>query len=249
MTTLSLWLIAGLAVLSLLSGMLGLGVAFAALPFFSFFMTDIVHQVQPLTLLLNGVTALFSAFGFARSGLIDWKKAILLGIVTTVSAPLGSWLAQLIPQIVILVIYFASVIFLAFNLFRPIQKREEGQENFKLALILAIPISVLAGFLGVGPGFLLLPTLILVGFEPKRAAGINAFAVTPPSFSALIPHLKTAVWDPTLTLILLVVGAGLSFLGARITSSFVPNQRLKQMFGSVIVVMTAYKLFSLIFIR
>lgn len=242
----TIWLVSGLALLSLISGMLGLGVAFAALPFFSFFMTDIVHQVQPLTLLLNGLTALFSAFGFARSGLIDWRKAIILGAVTTISAPLGSLLAQFIPQIAILILYFGAVIFLAFNLFRPIRKTTEGQENFKVAVLLAIPISVLAGFLGVGPGFLLLPTLILVGFEPKRAAGINAFAVTPPSFSALIPHLKSAIWDPSLTIILLVVGAGMSFAGARITSSFVPNQRLKQMFGSLIVIMTAYKLMTLL---
>ncbi len=241
----TIWLVGGLAFLSFISGMLGLGVAFAALPFFSFFMSDIVHQVQPLTLLLNGLTALFSAFGFARSGLIDWKKAIILGLVTTITAPLGSMLAHYISQAVILMLYFAAVIFLAFNLFRPLRKREDGQENFKLAVILAIPISVLAGFLGVGPGFLLLPTLILVGFEPKKAAGINAFAVTPPSFSALLPHLKTAIWDPALTIILLVVGAGMSFIGARITSNFVPNQRLKRMFGSLIVIMTAYKLFTL----
>ncbi len=39
-----------------------------------------------------------------------------------------------------------------------------------LALAWALPISVLAGFLGVDPGFLLMPTLILLGFEPKRAA-------------------------------------------------------------------------------
>ncbi len=200
-----------------------------------------------LTLLLNGLTALFSAIGFAKSGLIDWRKAIILGTVTTITAPLGSLMAQFTQQTIILVLYFAAVIFLAFNLFKPIQKKQEGEANFKLAVLLAIPISVIVGFLGVGPGFLLLPTLILVGFEPNRAAGINAFAVTPPSFSALIPHLKTAIWDSTFTVILLVVGASMSFIGARITSNFVPNQRLKQMFGSLIVVMTAYKLFTIYF--
>ncbi len=39
----------GLLILSVASGMLGLGVAFAAVPFLGFFMTDLVHQVQPLT--------------------------------------------------------------------------------------------------------------------------------------------------------------------------------------------------------
>ena len=64
----------GLAMLAVISGMLGLGVAFSAVPFLSLFLPDLVNQVQPLTLLLNGLTALFATFGFAKSGLVDWKK-------------------------------------------------------------------------------------------------------------------------------------------------------------------------------
>lgn len=44
-------IVGGLCLLALLSGMLGLGVAFAAAPFLSLFMPDLVHQVQPLSLL------------------------------------------------------------------------------------------------------------------------------------------------------------------------------------------------------
>jgi uncharacterized membrane protein YfcA len=111
---------------------------------------------------------------------------------------------------------------------------------------LAVPISVLSGLLGIGPGFLLMPTLILVGFDPKKAAGINAFAVMPPSFSALIPHLSTARFDLQLTVALLVVGAAGSFLGARMTSLYVPSSRIKQFFGILIVVMTIYKIITIL---
>lgn len=236
----------GLLVLAILSGMLGLGVAFAAVPFLSLFMDDLVNQVQPLTLLLNGLTALFATFGFARSRFVDWKRASMLAGVTTLSAPFGAWLAHSIPQNLILVVYFAAVSYLAYSLFRPVQARGDRSPNFPLALGLAVPISMLSGLLGVGPGFLLMPTLILVGFEPKQAAGMNAFAVTPPSFSSLIPHLSGAVWDWSLTVPLLVAGAGGSFLGARITSLYVPGPRLKQIFGVVIVLLTLYKLFTLL---
>lgn len=84
----------GLFVLAVISRMLRLGVAFVAIPFLSLFVYDLVHQVQPLILLLNGTTALFSVIGFARSGLVDWKKAILLAGETTVYVPLGSWTAS-----------------------------------------------------------------------------------------------------------------------------------------------------------
>jgi uncharacterized membrane protein YfcA len=78
--------------------------------------------------------------------------------------------------------------------------------------------------LGVGPGFLLLPTLILLRYEPKHAAAINALAVTPPSFSALIPHIATARVDLTLAAILIVVGALGYFLGAPHHQPLCPRQ-------------------------
>lgn len=240
----------GLAVLSIASGMLGLGVAFAAVPFLGFFLTDLVHEVQPLSLFLNGVTALFSLFGFARSKLVNWRPAIWLAVVTTLFAPAGAWLALHIDARWLWAFYFVAVAYLAWRMFLPDKPAAAGapavEPNLKLALILAVPISVAAGMLGVGPGFLLLPTLILLGYEPKHAAAINALAVTPPSFSALIPHIATARVDLTLAAVLIVVGAVGSFVGARITSLYVPGKRLKQGFGVLIVVMTAYKLFQIL---
>ena len=234
----------GLFILSVVSGMLGLGVAFSAVPFLGLFLPDLVHQVQPLSLLLNGITALFAVFGFARSGLVDWRKAITLAVITTLTAPAGAYLVQFVSQTYVWFAYLASVLYLSYRLFRPVKERP-GQENFRLALILAVPISVLSGFLGIGPGFLLMPTLIIVGFNTKMAAGINAFAVCPPSFSSLIPHIGTAQWDFSLTITLLAVGAVGSFIGARLTSLYVPSGRLKQIFGVLIVIMTAYKIYTL----
>lgn len=248
----SVWgLSAGLFVLAIVSGMLGLGVAFAAVPFLGLFLPDLVHQVQPLTLLLNGVTALFATFGFARSGNVVWRDAILLAIVTTIVSPAGALLAHVIRQLYIWIVYFAAVVFLAIHMLRPEAGKKGADEesaggNLKAALLLAIPISVLAGLLGVGPGFLLMPTLILLGFPPKKAAGINALAVTPPSFSAFIPHMATATIDLNLAAWLLVAGAVGSFIGARITSLYVPGGRLKQLFGLLIAITTAYKLYTML---
>jgi uncharacterized membrane protein YfcA len=45
--------------------------------------------------------------------------------------------------------------------------------------------------------------------------------------------------------VLLVIGAAGAFVGARITSLYVPGRRLKQIFGVLIVAMTAYKLYQI----
>jgi uncharacterized membrane protein YfcA len=41
---------------------------------------------------------------------------------------------------------------------------------------------------------------------------------------------------------LLIAGATGAFLGTKASAKFVPNQRLRQLFGILIVVMTAYKI-------
>ena len=243
--TQNLIIIVGLFVLSIISGMLGLGVAFSAVPFLGLFFNSLVHQIQPLSLILNGVTALFAVIGFAKSGYVLWKKAMYLAVVTAFGAPIGSFMAQSINQTYIWYIYFAAVAYLAYIIFKPVKEENEGEENFNLALTLAFPISILSGLLGVGPGFLLLPTLIILGFKTKQAAGINAFAVILPSFSALIPHFKTAQIDFSLALWFIVAGAVGSYLGARITSKYLPDKKVKQFFGIVLVLITLYKIYTL----
>ena len=142
----------GLFILALISGMLGLGVAFAAVPFLGFFFQNLVHQIQPISLLLNGITAIFAAVGFAMAGYIDWKKAIYLSIITTISAPVGAYLVQNVEATYVWYIYLFAVIFLAYKLFSKTETITES-ENFKMVCLLAVPISVLCGFFGVGPGF------------------------------------------------------------------------------------------------
>lgn len=83
-------------------------------------------------------------------------------------------------------------------------------------------------------------------FDPKKAAGINALAVCSPSFSALMPHLSKAQFDINLTVALPVVGAIGSYVGARLTSRFVPSAKIKQVFSVLIVVMTLYKIFTML---
>lgn len=88
----------GLLILALISGILERGVAFAAVPFLSYFLRHLVYKVHPLSLLLNGTTPLFVIVGFAQSGLMGAPKAIGLAVVTTLAAPLGSWLVRFEPQ-------------------------------------------------------------------------------------------------------------------------------------------------------
>ena len=223
-----------LLALSVLSGMLGIGVAFAAVPFLSLYLPDLVNQVQPLSLLLNGVTALFSLIGFAHAGHVDWRRGGLLAVATTLIAPLGAWCAHLVDPRAIWAVYFVAVVYMCWRLMSHITPRPGG-ENFRLAVLLAVPIAFATGFLGVGPGFLLVPALMLVGFNARAAAGMNALAVTPSSFSALLPHWSTMQLDFALDAPLVAAGCIGSLIGARLATRQIPEDYLRKILLGVIL--------------
>jgi uncharacterized membrane protein YfcA len=237
--------------LSFLSGMLGLGVAFIAIPVLGLFGFDLKDVIQPWALLLNGLTAISGAIAFWRAGMVDKRGALILVIITTIGAPLGVWLLQFASTDLIWWLYVGVLVFLAIRMALP-----KGASTEVVAEITdaarakaagaAVPISVFAGFLGVGPGFLLMPTLTLVGYSARLAAATNSVAVTLPSFSAFVSHLGTATFDwPTVivTSIASVIGA---WLGARFTAGRVKSATLSRIFAIALIALAAQRAWILV---
>lgn len=222
--------------LSFLSGMLGLGVAFVAIPVLGLFGYDLIQVIQPWALLLNGLTAISAAVGFWRAGLVDRRGALALVVITTIGAPIGVWLLQFATTNLVWWLYVGVLVFLAVRMVLPkgAVSEEVGQIDDAArarAGAAAVPISVFAGFLGVGPGFLLMPTLTLVGYSARLAAATNSVAVTLPSFSAFASHLGTARFDWGLVAATSVAAVIGSALGARFTVARVTSSTLSRVFA------------------
>lgn len=237
--------------LSFLSGMLGLGVAFVAIPVLGLFGYDLIHVIQPWALLLNGLTAISAAIGFWRAGLVDRRGALWLVTITTIGAPVGVWLLQFATVELVWWLYVGVLVFLAVRMLMP--KPIATEEVAKItdasrirASVASAPISVFAGFLGVGPGFLLMPTLTIVGYSARLAAATTAVAVTLPSFSAFASHLGTAQFDWGLvaaTSVAAVVGAA---LGARFTAAKVKSATLSRVFAIALIALAVQRAWILV---
>src|SRR5512145_2314120 len=78
-----------LFILSFVAGMMGLGVAFIATPVLGLFGFELKHVIMPWSLWLNGLTAISGAIAFARAKMVDWRTAIPLLVITTITAPIG----------------------------------------------------------------------------------------------------------------------------------------------------------------
>jgi len=231
-----------LLALSFLSGMMGLGVAFIATPVLGLFGFELKHVIMPWSLWLNGLTAISGAIAFARAKMIDWRTAIPLLIITTILAPVGVWLLQFVPTTTIWWIYVAVLVFMAYRMAFP-PKQDDSQApqisdgtRVKGGIFSGL-ISVFAGLLGVGPGFLLMPTLVLLGYTARLAAATNSVIVTLPSFSAFLTHLPEAQFDwlmLVLTSIASVIGAQ---MGARFMAKRVKSLTLSRLFAVALVLL------------
>jgi uncharacterized membrane protein YfcA len=217
-----------LFVLSFVAGMMGLGVAFIATPVLGLFGFELKNVIMPWSLWLNGLTAISGAAAFARAKMVDWRTAIPLLIITTLVAPVGVWLLQFVPTTVVWWIYAGVLIFLAYRMAFP-PKMDDSQapvitdRTRAKGGLLSAAIAVFAGFLGVGPGFLLMPSLVMLGYTARLAAATNAVIVTLPSFSAFVTHLGSAQFDWLmlgLTSVAAVIGAqlGAQFMAKRVKS-------------------------------
>jgi len=240
-----------LFILSFVAGMMGLGVAFIATPVLGLFGFELKNVIMPWSLWLNGLTAISGAVAFARAKMVDWRTAIPLLIITTVVAPLGVWILQFVPTNIVWWIYVGVLAFLAYRMAFP-PKMDDSQapvitdRTRVKGGLLSAAIGVFAGFLGVGPGFLLMPTLVLLGYTARLAAATNSVIVTLPSFSAFASHLGSAQFDwlmLALTSVTAVIGAQ---LGARFMTKRVKSLTLSRLFALALALLAAQRVYLLL---
>jgi hypothetical protein len=232
--------------------MLGLGVAFVAIPALGLFGFELKHVIMPWALLLNGLTAISAAVTFLRKKMVDLRTGIPLVILMTLAAPAGVYLLRFVETSTIWWIFVGVLIFLAVRM--ATRKAAPGAPDVTdipnrkriTACAVGTGIGVFAGFLGVGPGFLMMPTLALLGYTARIAAATNSLVVTLPSFSAFAAHWNSAQFDATLlmtTSVTSIIGAQ---LGAIFMARRVKSKTLELAFAGLLVVLAIQRVYLLV---
>ena len=238
--------------LSFLSGMLGLGVAFVAIPALGLFGFELKHVIMPWALWLNGLTAISAAITYMRKKMVDYRTAIPLVLITTALAPVGVWLLRYVETRTVWWVFVEVLIFLSVRVLTGNQA-QTGPDvtdipNAKRGVACGVGglIGIFAGFLGVGLGFLLMPTLVLVGYTARIAAATNSLAVTLPSFSAFAAHWAEARFDPRLLVTTSVTATVGAQLGAAFMAQRVKSIVLKRAFAALLVALALQRAFALL---
>ncbi|MCF8012181.1 MAG: sulfite exporter TauE/SafE family protein [Clostridiales bacterium] len=101
-------------------------------------------------------------------------------------------------------------------------------------ILLGILIGILASFTGLGGGFLVVPLLIMMGYESYRAVGTSFLSIFIISVSALIAHSGLNHVDIRLGVLLGIGGIIGAQLGSRMVEQ-VPTHIFNKIFALILV--------------
>lgn len=242
-------------VIGIILGLLGGGGSILAVPVLAYlFMLD--EKVSTAySLFIVGISALVGGIKQHKSGLVDWKTAIIFGI----PAVIGVWVTRhlLVPQLPDVLFEVSSFEFTRrmgmFGLFsllmfwaafsmlqvKTYQSDREGVHfNYLVILIEGLVVGGLTGLVGSGGGFLIIPALmVLANLEIRKAVGTSLIII---AFKSTLGFLlgdaltMTIDWPFLLCFTALTV-TGI-FIGVRL-GQFIDGNKLKTGFAYFVGVM------------
>ncbi len=229
-------------VLTTVFAMAGVGAAFVLIPVFLAFGIEL-HTAMATALLLNAIAMTVASVTFIRKGLVEWRLVAPMLVLAVLASPVGVHAAQGLDRTVLLALFVAFLVFAALMIlfYRP--KARGDHSSTRDALILGLPVGVLAGFvgglLGVGGGNIIVPALIAAGLEPKRASASASFVVLFASLAGFLAHVGVAKIDSTLLVSSGLASAVGAALGAWLASEKLGGDQLKRVIALVLIAVAA----------
>jgi uncharacterized membrane protein YfcA len=213
-------------ILTTLLTIAGVGAAFILIPVFVTLGID-VHIAMATALLLNSIAMIFASYHYIKNRLIMWKVAIPVLVVASALSPAGAYVSHGLNRDVLLWLFVAFLLFAAAMMLFYKPKQKETKSSKSRQVIPSVLVGAFAGFLGgllgVGGGNFIVPVLVWLGYNPKKASATTSFIVIFSSFSGFLGHVTIGA----VSLQLLGVTAAGSALGA-IVGAWLMTEKLKR---------------------
>jgi uncharacterized membrane protein YfcA len=189
---LSLGLVLAL-VIGVALGLFGGGGSMLAVPTLVYVMGLPTRSAVSSSLVIVGVTSAVALIPHLRARLVEKRTGLLFGAGSMLGAYAGGAVAQFVPEALLLAGFGMMMSVTALAMLRAKPGTESQSERraptSKLSLY-GFAVGILAGILGAGGGFLIVPALTLLGGLPmKRAVATSLLVITLQSFAGFLGHL------------------------------------------------------------
>ena len=204
------------AIIGLSLGLTGGGGAIFAVPLLVYGLGVPAREAVAVSLAAVGATSLVGFLHRWKLGEVELRTGLLFAAAGMLGAPIGTWLAGLIPDTALLLAFAGLMIVVAVRLWQQAARPatvnvcgEPGSQppachrdasgtlhlTWRCSLVLmlvGLATGVLSGLFGVGGGFVIVPALVLfAGMEIHRAVGTSLMIIALVSVSGI----ASQVWD------------------------------------------------------
>ncbi|MGC8790480.1 MAG: sulfite exporter TauE/SafE family protein [Desulfurella sp.] len=172
-------------IIGLTLGLTGAGGSIITIPILLYLLDMNVHSATGTSLIVVGVGSLAGAIQYmlGKQKYVHWKISIVFSIAGIFGAFLGSYINSLLPAKIILFGFSALMLIIGILMLRQkeYQNKKECEQQISLKNIKGLSawskfvlagfgIGLITGFFGVGGGFLIVPTLVLILDFPMKDA-------------------------------------------------------------------------------
>ncbi|WP_030269136.1 sulfite exporter TauE/SafE family protein [Streptomyces sp. NRRL B-24484] len=180
------------AVVGLALGALGGGGSVLAVPALIYLLGLAPAQATTASLLIVTVTSVSALVGHAREGHVRWRTGALFAAAGLVPAAVAGLLSARVPQPVLTGAFALVAGAAAVRMLRP-GAPGRCEPSAPRAAGAGAGLGALTGLLGVGGGFLAVPTLVgVLAFEMRAAVGTSLLVISANSMASLAGRAGTA---------------------------------------------------------
>jgi uncharacterized membrane protein YfcA len=224
-------------------GLLGGGGSILTLPILVYVLDVEPKTAIAMSLFVVGTTSATGVVAHARAGRVRFRAGLVFGAAGMAGAFAGGKVAHFLPPTLLLVAFGAVMLTAAAAMMRPRREGGPGREPaISKALGIGLGVGVVAGLVGAGGGFLIVPALALFGgLAMPEAIGTSLLVIALQSFAGFAGHAGHVHLDWTLTAV--VTGAAITggLGGARLARHLSPAS-LRRGFAWLVLAMGVFLL-------
>jgi len=232
-------------VLSAFFALGGVGSATAMVPVMHWLGIEF-NFAKAIGLFVNTTTTITATIMNIKRKVLDIKFALPLAISLAAFAPFGAMYSKQIP---VHEVKWLFAIFLFFSasmiIFGKKEQKFHYDKQWVMVLIGAV-VGFISGLLGIGGGALLMPIMILLGFDAKKLAVTMSFVIPFSTFAAFLTYMSFVKFD----WIILGVAAAGAVIGGYIGNYFMHfklNQaQIKKIIGILLYIIAIKMIIGLI---
>jgi uncharacterized protein len=208
------------------------------------------HQAIGTSALAVAVNAFANLVPHARAGHVRWQPALTFAAAGLVGAFIGSSIGKIVDGRRLLILFALLMLVIAVLMLRG-RKADAGaagvgrrEHPWRLSAI-GLAVGTLAGFYGIGGGFLVVPGLILATGMPTIAAiGSSLVAVGVFGMTTAVNYAVSGLVEWPIALLFIVGGIAGGWLGTRLATRLsAQRQTLTRVLGCMLVVVAVYMLY------